>query len=135
MPSNDLYQRMAKAEQQLDSLEGRMDKLETNNEVLARVVQLTELQIELNKDMKTQLEKTNDIMSTTQTDVAIIKNDMNYVKEEVGDLEKRTKELEDDQEETTKNRMKFWADNMGKILTTVIGGVAVAALVLWLNLK
>ncbi|PAD39828.1 hypothetical protein [Terribacillus sp. 7520-G] len=130
MPNNDLYQRVAKAEQQIEILEGRMEKQESSNEVLTRVVQLTELQIELNKDMKTQLEKTNEIMSSTQTDVAIIKTDMSYLKDEMGELDERTSDLEDDQEES----LKSWKNGIGKILTTIIGSVAVAAIVLWLKL-
>jgi translation initiation factor 2B subunit (eIF-2B alpha/beta/delta family) len=135
MPDNELYQRVVKAETLLASLEVRMEKQESNNEVLTRFVQLTELQLELNKDMKDQLQKTNNIMSTTQIDVATIKNDMNYVKQEIGELDERTSDLEDDQEEVVKEKMRFWTDNMGKIITTIISSVAVAAIILWLNLK
>ncbi|SNZ09905.1 hypothetical protein SAMN05421503_1411 [Terribacillus aidingensis] len=125
----EIPERLAQLEIIVKNHDKRISKQEENTEILNKLSQLSEMQIELNKDMKVQMEKSNEIMYSTRTDVVEIKKDMTYLKDEVGQLDERTTDLEDDSEDD----LKSWKKTIVTIATSVISGIVLALFGVWIG--
>ncbi|MFS0561112.1 hypothetical protein AB1K91_10270 [Terribacillus sp. 179-K 1B1 HS] len=125
----EIPERLAKLEIIVEGHDKRLNKQEESTAILNKLSQLSELQIELNKDMKEQLEKTNELMYSTRTDVVEIKKDMTYLKDEIGQLDERTTELEDDGEEN----LKDWKKIVLTVVTSLISGILLALFGVWIG--
>lgn len=129
--SESLEVKVARHDEKLEDHERRIRSQELNSKALLEISEYVKLQTIHNERQEKQFENMTQIMQNMQKDVTVLKTDMGYVKSNVDSVSNEVDELKEDK----LNQSNKFKDRSIDFYLKLIGGVALAGLVLWLGLR
>lgn len=120
-----LEQKVETSNKRIDNHTSRIEKLESNNDVLIRLSTLMEVQTEMDKQQNEQMEKFGEVLNSVNSNLTHLNQTSDQLKSNVGVLSGRIESIEKSQEDYKIDVPKLFTNIVVGAITAIAVGFAV----------